>query len=605
MADHRETFCGAGIHAFLKRLLNPGRVASASALVEQEPEHLGRLHRKVAIVIRHGSVSLTTAGLIATVLTRQGAKVLLVDASFDTPRECAGTPYEVYTGGPIEDFASAVRVVEACVSQFGYVTTLVNCIGADSPGSILGLSESTWAQAIQSCVLSPFLAASACIPEMLRSGSSCSIINATSSIAGVRALHDQLISSVVGGAIAGLTMSLAAEFGVNGVRCNCVLSALDDVPIFHAYNSARSQRFSEEDAGHPTFSSQGRRSACLEHLAHTGDTVCGPEDVANAVLYLASDEARNISGTILPVDGGLSQCVQLRSVNVNAADAAIPTLFDHTSAFDKYRPSEALTMVNKVVVVTGAGCDPITSNAWSIGKAIAVLLASHGAKVLIVDRSAGAAGNTEKAIKEIGGECRTHICDVADSLEVEEMIKACLATWGRLDCLVNSVGIVSPKGALETTEADFKCIFATNVKSMFLTCKHAVPKMLEAGSGSIVNISSVSGIRFLRPELAYTASKGAVNALTAQVGTQYARCGLRCNAVLPGLINTPLAERMAVADAHPDRILAQRRAACPTGAGGEASDVAHAVLYLCSNEARYTNCQLLHVDAGLSSRLLL
>jgi NAD(P)-dependent dehydrogenase (short-subunit alcohol dehydrogenase family) len=185
------------------------------------------------------------------------------------------------------------------------------------------------------------------------------------------------------------------------------------------------------------------------------------------------------------------------------------------------------------------------------------------------------------------------------------MVSACIERYGRIDVLHNNVGITALGGPVELAEEVWERVMRINVTAMFLTCKHTIPHFLGQGGGVIVNISSLSAVKAVRPELAYAASKGAVNSLTINIAMQYADRNIRCNAILPGLINTPLVEKGLKDHYGGDReaLMAARDALSPTGKMGEAWDVAHAAVFLASDEARYINGVLLEVDAGLQYRV--
>ena len=257
----------------------------------------------------------------------------------------------------------------------------------------------------------------------------------------------------------------------------------------------------------------------------------------------------------------------------------------------------------KVAIVVGAGS---VAPGWSNGKATAVLFAREGAKVLAVDIDPEAVRETREIIEAEGGECRVHIGDVSRWADAEGMAKACLDAWGRIDVLFNNVGLQAVGGPLQVSEEDFDRLMRVNVKAMYLTCKAVLPQMLKQGAGSIVNNSSVAAIRYSYPSVAYAASKGAVSQLTQNIGVQYAARGIRCNAVLPGYMATPrITDRLR--KSHPDSYeeqLAIRDRTVPTGRMGDGWDVAHAVLFLASDEASYVTAHGLVVDGGQSASVV-
>jgi len=253
----------------------------------------------------------------------------------------------------------------------------------------------------------------------------------------------------------------------------------------------------------------------------------------------------------------------------------------------------------KVAIVTGAGS---SGPGWGNGKACAVAFAREGARVLAVDLRRSAAEETRDIIEGEGGACAVHACDVSDAGAVEAMMGACLDTFGRIDVLHNNVGIVEPGGPEEIVEANWDRLIDVNVKSMYLTSRAALPHMAAQGGGSIVNVSSIASFFSLGyPCVSYAASKGAINALTRNIAVQYAAKKVRCNAILPGLLDTPLI-RGAVAGAYDDvdAMLARRNAQCPMGFMGNAWDVANAALFLASDEARYVTGIELVVDGGVT-----
>jgi len=232
------------------------------------------------------------------------------------------------------------------------------------------------------------------------------------------------------------------------------------------------------------------------------------------------------------------------------------------------------------------------------------LFAREGARVFAVDINDIALAQTAEIITGEGFQCATHTADVSDEGDVKDLVNACMATFGRIDVLHNNVGIYEYGGPVEVETEKFDRVMAVNVRSMFLTAKYVLPIMEKQGSGVIVNVSSVAGIRAGRASVAYNASKGAVNQLTQNIAVDYAAKGIRANAVLPGLINTPMIvhgmDGAVDAAGGVDAWLEKRHAKSPTKRMGDAWDIAHAALYLASDEAKYVNGHMLVVDGGLS-----
>ncbi len=255
----------------------------------------------------------------------------------------------------------------------------------------------------------------------------------------------------------------------------------------------------------------------------------------------------------------------------------------------------------KVALVTGAGS---IGPGWGNGKASAVLFAREGAKVLAVDINLDAAREARQLIAAEGGTCEAIACDVSQNDQVAATVAACIERFGRIDILHNNVGIVALGGPVEASEESWDRVNAVNVKSMFLTCKHAIPHMQRQGGGAIVNIASIAGIRWLGvPYISYSATKAAIIQFTRAVALQYARTGIRANAILPGLMNTPMVHA-SIVEAYgntSDDMVRARDAQCPMGHMGDAWDVAYAALFLASDEAKYITGTELIVDGGLTA----
>ena len=258
----------------------------------------------------------------------------------------------------------------------------------------------------------------------------------------------------------------------------------------------------------------------------------------------------------------------------------------------------------KVAIVTGAGS--ILAGMGN-GKATAIVFAREGAKVMAVDYNLEAAEETKRNINEKGGECITFKADVSRASDCQSMVEKCIQTFGRVDILHNNVGMGGYGGPVETSEETWDKTMMINLKSMFLTCKYVLPYMEKQGSGVIINISSLSAIRVQpSPAIAYSCSKAGVIALTREVALQYAAKGIRVNAILPGLMKTPMVEfynPQAYGDGDVKLMWQRRDAMCPTGKQGEPWDVASAALFLASDEAKYITGTTLLVDGGISGTM--
>ncbi len=256
---------------------------------------------------------------------------------------------------------------------------------------------------------------------------------------------------------------------------------------------------------------------------------------------------------------------------------------------------------DKIAIVFGAGS---VGPGWGNGKATATLFARNGAYVVCVDINPDAAAETVGIIQGEGGRASAASCDVTRSETIRAVVDEVVAAHGRIDILHNNVGYATMGGPIELDEASWHRTLDLNVTSCFLTCKHVLPHMLTRRSGAIVNVSSIAAVRYTGyPYAAYYAAKAAVNNFTMGLALQYARDGIRVNAIMPGLMNTPLIfQQISGQYATADDMVAARDAACPTGKMGTAWDVAKAAMFLASDDAAYITGVSLPVDGGLSCR---
>ena len=256
----------------------------------------------------------------------------------------------------------------------------------------------------------------------------------------------------------------------------------------------------------------------------------------------------------------------------------------------------------KIALVVGGGQTP--GQTIGNGRATASVLAREGATVLVADRYLASAQDTVDLIVNEGGAASSIAADITQEDEINALIDACIDRYGRIDLLHNNVGVGVELGDAPATDLSaeaFDAIVAINLRGMWLTCKHAVPHMQRQGSGSIVNISSMAA-RLAYPGVAYKMTKIAVVALTESLAAANAPHGVRANAILPGLMNTPMAiEHRVAKGADREALIAQRDSLVPLGRKmGTGWDVANAALFLHSDEAAFVTGISLPVDGGLA-----
>jgi NAD(P)-dependent dehydrogenase (short-subunit alcohol dehydrogenase family) len=253
-----------------------------------------------------------------------------------------------------------------------------------------------------------------------------------------------------------------------------------------------------------------------------------------------------------------------------------------------------------VALLLGAGS---SGEGWGNGKATAVLFAREGAKVVAVDSNLKAAQETADIIAAEGGVCLAVEADVTRAADIRHAIDACMAQHGRIDVLQNNVGMTHLGGPVELSDEDWEQSMQINIGYMFQVCKHVLPIMQTQKSGAIVNVSSIASVRWCgRAWIGYATFKAAVNQFTQQVAMQYAGSGIRANVVMPGRMYTPMVKNeLGHQFANEAEMKARLEATCPTGAMGDAWDVAYASLYLACDESKYVTGVLLPVDGGVTA----
>ena len=260
-----------------------------------------------------------------------------------------------------------------------------------------------------------------------------------------------------------------------------------------------------------------------------------------------------------------------------------------------------LNLDGKTAIVTGCGSE---GEGWGNGRAIATLLARQGAKVIGTDLNFKAAKNTQKFIHKEKNKCEIHEVNMSNEEEVASFFKNIIKEHQNIDILVNNVGRSEP-GDPEVMDYDvWKEQFSTNLDTAFFSIKQVIPTMKTNGGGSIVNISSVAGIRYVgKPQVGYSASKAALIQMTKTTAIIHANNKIRLNCVVPGLMHTPLVERLAnkYADGKYDEFVKIRNNQVPMKQMGSSFDVANAVLFLASDESKYITGTEIVVDGGLTA----
>ncbi|RBR26308.1 uncharacterized protein FIESC28_00953 [Fusarium coffeatum] len=260
-----------------------------------------------------------------------------------------------------------------------------------------------------------------------------------------------------------------------------------------------------------------------------------------------------------------------------------------------------LNLNNKVALVIGLG--QTGTEGWGIGAASAVSLARQGALIFGGNRTLASTNKTKQTIEAKGGTCDILATDATDSSSVKALVDACMAKHGRIDILLTSVGQSQPGDPASMTEDVWDAQMDINLKSVYLATHYVLPIMKAQGTGSVICISSIAGLRYIgKPQVAYNTTKAAILQFVKATAVIYADKGVRLNAVVPGLMDTPYTKSMAERFGRDYKEMCTvRKGQVPMGRMGDAWDVANAVVFLAADEARYITGQKIVVDGGITS----
>jgi meso-butanediol dehydrogenase/(S,S)-butanediol dehydrogenase/diacetyl reductase len=253
-----------------------------------------------------------------------------------------------------------------------------------------------------------------------------------------------------------------------------------------------------------------------------------------------------------------------------------------------------MRLKDRVCIITGGGS--------GIGRASALLFAREGARLAVADKRLQAAEAVASECTGEGAQALPVEVDVARAIDVQRMVAATVAAFGRLDVLVNNAGYGIAGSVVETDEQAWDDLMAVNVRGVYLCCKYAIPALKANGGGAIVNTASVVAAVGIRDRAAYCASKGAVAALTRAVAIDHVGDGIRCNAVAPGTIDTPYFDGILEKSADPVALRRNLEARQLLGRLGTPEEIAAAILFLAGDESRFATGTILTIDGGMTAQ---
>jgi len=252
-----------------------------------------------------------------------------------------------------------------------------------------------------------------------------------------------------------------------------------------------------------------------------------------------------------------------------------------------------MKLKDKVSIITGAGA--------GIGEATAIRFCKEGAKVVVADMDKAAGENTVSKIKEVGGEALFISADVSNTKDCFNLMKETAEAFGSIDILINNAGIYIQESILDASEENWKRIFEVNVDGIFYCSRHAVPYMIKAGKGSIVNVASEAGIVAIKGQMAYNASKAAAIMMAKSMAVDLALYNIRVNAVCPGTTETPLLKEAINRDPNPVEARKLLESSRPANRLGRPEEIASAILFIASDEPGYATGSTLVIDGGLTA----
>lgn len=252
-----------------------------------------------------------------------------------------------------------------------------------------------------------------------------------------------------------------------------------------------------------------------------------------------------------------------------------------------------MKLAGKVAIVTGAGT--------GIGRACAELFAREGAAVVVTGRRREPLEEAAKSVAANGGRAVAHPADVTREADVKSLVRRAVDEFNGLHLLVNNAAYWMAGTAEETSEAEWDRVMDTNLKGVFLLCKHALPELRRAGGGAIINIGSVLSLVGMRRRVAYAASKGGVVQLTKALALDHAAEKIRVNCICPALVDTPMGRESLAQAGDPAADLARRAAQIPLGRMGTPEDVARLALFLASDDSSWITGAALALDGGFTA----
>lgn len=521
-----------------------------------------QLQGACALVVGGGSgIGTATARMLAA----NRVRVMVADRNADQARQAAADIVDA--GGEAEsvalDLADSAQIdaaVRSTAERFGGIDVLVNTAAFVKAAPLDDGALDEWDQSFRVNVQAALELGQACLPHLKRSERASIVLVA--SLAGVHGFPRGAGYGPSKAALITLARQMGLEWAKYSIRTNVVIPGSIETPM---------------SSGHHSPQMRALREATIP-MRRLGQ----PEEVASLIQFLASPAASYLTADAYACDGGFSQAMFMSTFGTTAAEEAPPRPVYRAVPMD-WMVKSPVRGLAALIVGGGSG----------IGEATAKTFAANGGLITVADRDMQGAERVVSEIEAAGGHAIAARMDVSSAEDAARAVTATIVTFGRLDALCNLAAMVRPQPLDACSLTDWEACFNVNVRGALVLARACLPHLRQSPAASIVNVGSLGGVWGRPNGAAYGPSKAALMTLSKQMALEWARDGIRVNAVTPGTIDTPLARATI-----PTEVLRERAAEIPMARLGTSQEMANLIVYLLSPVASYITAQVFNCDGG-------